>query len=61
MLKLDIWVLLLGLLPRDRPRMSVRDVKKRESERRKSKTNGESDAEQEGYYNNRGMIVMETN
>ncbi len=33
-----------GLLPKDRPRITVRDVKKRESERR-SKKNGDSDAE----------------
>ena len=51
---------MVGLLPRDRPRMSVRDVKKRESERRKSKTNGESDVEQDSYYSNRGMLVMTT-
>ena len=34
-----------GLLPKDRPRVTVRDVKKRESERRSKRYNGDSDAE----------------
>ena len=35
----------VGLLPKDRPRVTVRDVKKRESERRSKRYNGDSDAE----------------
>ena len=41
-----------GLLPKDRPRLSVRDVKKRESERRSKRFNGDSDAEMSDIQNN---------